>query len=80
MGDVTVDLTHQKVDARDCPDCEEGLEGPVDVIRTHIQVTGPLTGDQEARLKEIAGRCPIHKTLRGRPQLFEDLHVRVPGE
>lgn len=28
-----------------------------------IQLHGPLTGEQRERLLEIAGKCPLHKTL-----------------
>ncbi|MEX2599626.1 MAG: OsmC family protein [Dehalococcoidia bacterium] len=79
LGKVTVELSHEKVKAEDCDECEEGLTGLVDLIHIRTTVTGPLTGEQEARLREIAGRCPVHKTLRGRPQMVEDLVVQVPG-
>ncbi|MEX2430590.1 MAG: OsmC family protein [Dehalococcoidia bacterium] len=80
LGQVTVELSHDRVDGKDCAECEEGLEGPVDLIHIHTTLTGPLTGEQEARLREIAGRCPIHKTLRGKTQIIEGLEVLVPGE
>jgi putative redox protein len=35
----------------------------LDRIEREISLTGPLTGEQRARLLEIANRCPVHRTL-----------------
>lgn len=35
------------------------------VITRHITLTGELDGGQRQRLIEIAGKCPVHKTLVG---------------
>jgi uncharacterized OsmC-like protein len=40
-------------------------------MRTSL--TGPLDDEQVARLKEIAAKCPVHKTLMGQPQIVETL-------
>lgn len=64
VEDVTVELRHEKIHAQDCADCET-KNGKVDKITRDITVKGPLTDDQVARLKEIAGKCPVHKTLMG---------------
>jgi uncharacterized OsmC-like protein len=55
-------LTHSKVHADDCRDCETS-EGHVDVIEVQIELQGELTGEQKQRLLEIADRCPVHRTL-----------------
>jgi putative redox protein len=66
---VAVELTHEKVLARDCADCSAaeieaaGPEGRIDLIRTFVSFEGPLTVEQTDRLREIAGRCPVHRTL-----------------
>lgn len=61
---VTVRLTHRKVHARDCDECETD-GGFVDHIGREIELTGPLEDDQRERLLAIADRCPVHKTLHG---------------
>ena len=61
---VTVRLRHEKIRAEDCPDCET-KEGKVDFIECEIALDGDLSAEQRARLMEIAGRCPVHKTLMG---------------
>jgi putative redox protein len=34
-------------------------------MRRTIDLDGDLTEEQRARLLEIAGKCPVHKTLTG---------------
>lgn len=62
LDKVTVDLTHSKVHARDCAECET-REGKVDRIERVVTITGDLDPDQRQRLMEIADKCPVHRTL-----------------
>lgn len=48
--------------AEDCAACES-REGRVDVIDLELALEGDLDNDQRARLVEIAGRRPVHRTL-----------------
>jgi putative redox protein len=48
--------------AADCGDCET-REGMIDRIEVDLALAGPLTDEQRARLLEIAGRCPVPRTL-----------------
>jgi putative redox protein len=59
---VSVMLSHDKVHAEDCADCET-REGKVDVIEREIELTGNLDDSQRARLMEISEKCPVHRTL-----------------
>lgn len=59
---VEVRLRHSKIHAADCAECET-REGKLDRIESDIVLVGPLDGDQRARLLEIAGKCPVHRTL-----------------
>ena len=36
----------------------------LDQIDTQLDFTGPLTAEQRAKLIEIAGKCPVHRTLK----------------
>lgn len=72
---MTVDLTHERVHADDCADCEEPREGFIDVIRSSIEVTGDLSEEQRERLQVIAGHCPVHKTLANQPHMVEELRI-----
>ncbi|WGS18613.1 MULTISPECIES: bifunctional alpha/beta hydrolase/OsmC family protein [unclassified Bradyrhizobium] len=59
---VTVTLTHSKIYAKDCAECET-REGMLDQIDRVIRIEGTLDDDQRKRLMEIADKCPVHKTL-----------------
>lgn len=63
LESVEVELSHAKVHAADCQQCE-GREGRVDRIERHIRVNGDLDNEQIQRLGEIAKRCPVHQTLQ----------------
>ncbi|WP_288901301.1 alpha/beta fold hydrolase [uncultured Sneathiella sp.] len=62
LENVAVRLSHKKIHAKDCADCEEKT-GKIDVIDREIELTGELSGEQKDRLMEIADRCPVHQTL-----------------
>ena len=59
---VTVRLRHTRIHAVDCAECET-REGMIDRIELSLELAGPLTEAQRAGLLEIAGRCPVHRTL-----------------
>jgi uncharacterized OsmC-like protein len=62
LEQVTVRLRHSKIYASDCAECET-KEGKIDRIERDIELAGPLTETQRMRLLEIAGKCPVHRTL-----------------
>jgi len=59
---VEVRLRHAKIHAEECAECET-REGKVDRIELELLLGGDLTGEQEARIREIALKCPVHRTL-----------------
>jgi putative redox protein len=59
---VEVVLEHRKDYVRDCDDCVEKT-ARIDVIDVHISLRGDLNADQQARLHNIAPRCPVSQTL-----------------
>jgi putative redox protein len=71
LEDVRVLLTHDKLHAKDCQECENE-EGMLDVIRRKVEIKGNLTPEQHARLQEIATRCPVHRTLTGTIEVLHD--------
>jgi putative redox protein len=60
---VSVRLTHNKIHAEDCLNCET-KEGMVDRIDRMITMEGALDAEQRKRLLEIADKCPVHRTLK----------------
>ncbi len=59
---VSVRLTHNKIHAEDCLNCET-KEGMIDRIDRNITLEGALRADERKRLMEIADKCPVHRTL-----------------
>jgi putative redox protein len=62
LESVEVRLTHSRIYAEDCADCETKT-GKIDQIDREITLHGPLSDEQRQRLLEIANRCPVHRTL-----------------
>ncbi|MEM7537459.1 MAG: bifunctional alpha/beta hydrolase/OsmC family protein [Chloroflexota bacterium] len=62
LESIEVDLSHSKIHAKDCEECET-VQGKVDRIDRQIQINGPLDDEQRAKLMEIADKCPVHRTL-----------------
>ncbi|MFT7587077.1 MAG: putative redox protein [Cellvibrionaceae bacterium] len=59
---INLQLDHEKVSANACDDCLT-IDGKVDIINIDISFVGDLTEEQIERLKFIAGKCPIHRSL-----------------
>jgi uncharacterized OsmC-like protein/fermentation-respiration switch protein FrsA (DUF1100 family) len=59
---TTVTLSHRKIHAGDCAECET-REGMLDQIDRVIAMEGALDAEQRKRLMEIADKCPVHRTL-----------------
>jgi putative redox protein len=62
LAGVTVALSHDRVHARDCAECDTD-DGRLDRIRRTITMSGELSRDQRADLLRVADRCPVHRTL-----------------
>lgn len=62
LKDVEVQLSHARVYAKDCEDCETS-NVMLDQIRSQIRLEGDLDEAHRKRLLQIARRCPVHRTL-----------------
>jgi putative redox protein len=62
LDGVTVRLTHSRIHAQDCADCET-KEGKLDQIERELVLSGRLNDEQRTKLVEIADKCPVHRTL-----------------
>jgi putative redox protein len=75
---ASVALTHDRVHARDCAECEG--DGPMlEVIDKVLTLEGDLSEAERARLVEISGRCPVHRTLQARPTIRTRLERGDPA-
>lgn len=68
LEDITVRLHHERVHARDCAECAHESRS-LDRITLTLELAGPLTEDQRSQLRQIAARCPVHKTLTSNIQI-----------
>ena len=62
LENVTVRLSHTRVHETDCQECVEHPRR-LDRISLTLELTGALNDEQRERLRQIAARCPVHKTL-----------------
>lgn len=72
LESATVRMTHEKIHATDCAECETE-EGKLDRITRKIDLEGDLTDTQRSRLLEIANKCPVHRTLHSEVQVLSSL-------
>jgi putative redox protein len=62
LENVMVSLSHSRIYAADCEECET-KQGMLDRIDVEVELTGPLTPEQHAKLMQVAAKCPVHRTL-----------------
>ncbi len=72
LESATVRVSHGKIHAEDCADCETA-DGKIDEFRRVLELDGELTEEQRARLLEIADRCPVHRTIHGEVKVRTEL-------
>lgn len=65
LGRISVSVDHAKIHAEDCRDCGEERDGRIDRFERRLRVEGTLDPGLQARLLEIADKCPVHRTLEG---------------
>jgi putative redox protein len=70
LREVRAELTHERIHASDCGECEE-TEGYIERIRVNLALEGDLDDEQRARLKQIAGKCPVRRTLLSGPKILD---------
>ncbi len=71
LEEVKVKLTHDKIHKVDGENSEDS-KGKIDQIKRLVSLKGDLTPEQRKRLIEIADRCPVHKTLEGKPEILTE--------
>lgn len=51
----------------------------IDLIERDIELAGPLTTDERARLVDMAERSPVHRTLMGQKRIITRLVEEAVG-
>lgn len=69
---VEVSLSHERNYLDDADNAaEQGSQ--IEALIRKVQLTGPLSDSEKARLMEIAERCPVHRTLHNNPHVVTTL-------
>lgn len=78
LGRISVDVSHAKVHMQDCIDCPEEMKGKarIDQFSRVISVEGEISDEIRDKLIEIAGKCPVHRTLERSSQV----QTRLAGQ
>ncbi len=66
LGRVSVDVSHKKIHSKDCADCTEEVRNSgakIDQFHRVITIEGDLPDEIADKIVEIAGKCPVHRTL-----------------
>jgi uncharacterized OsmC-like protein/fermentation-respiration switch protein FrsA (DUF1100 family) len=66
LGRISVEVRHGKVAADHCADCgevAEGRGGKIDRFERIVRIAGEIDAGLAAKIAEIAGKCPVHRTL-----------------
>jgi len=72
LRSVSINVTHEKIHAADCADCDTKT-GKIDAFYRKLSFEGDLSDEQRIRLVEIAERCPVHRTLHGEVKVITEL-------
>jgi putative redox protein len=72
---VYVELSHDRVHARDCQECETDDDALIELFRRYILVRGKLDQEQVASLGQIALRCPVHRTLTSSIKIIDEIEA-----
>jgi putative redox protein len=75
LDHVSVRLSHERVHAEDCANCES-KDGKLDVINRELTLKGDLDDDTRQKLIEIANKCPVSRTLTGTIEVHTTLADR----
>ncbi|XLS27976.1 alpha/beta fold hydrolase [Flavobacteriaceae bacterium M23B6Z8] len=62
LQNIEVHTSYNKKHASDCENCESD-SAKIDTFTKEIKITGNLSEEQRKKLLEIAGKCPVHRTL-----------------
>ena len=62
LENIVVSLRHSRIHAHDCEECLT-KDGMIDRIDVGVELTGPLTSEQQDELMKTAASCPVHRAL-----------------
>lgn len=72
LQELSVHVSYDRRYMDDCTDCEKS-DKKLEFFDTEFEFVGDLDEEQKARLIEIAGKCPVHRTITGNPKFTSKL-------
>ncbi|MBV8200317.1 MAG: OsmC family protein [Acidobacteria bacterium] len=78
LAGTRVRLRHSRDHKADCESCAES-GARLERIDRELELLGPLTAEQRARLAAIADRCPVHRTLSAGVEVVTKVQPEVLG-
>lgn len=82
LGRIGVDVSHAKIHARDCEECAESERSSgarIDRFERIISVDGEVSEELRDKIVEIAGKCPVHRTLEAVAKIKTVVKSESPG-
>ena len=82
LGRLTVSVKHGKLPAEHCQDCgeaAEGRSGNIDRFERVISIEGGVDAAMANKLIQIAGKCPVHRTLDARSAVITTIARNEPS-
>lgn len=73
LESVEIEYEFTRVHAEDCQECESEEGGLLDVIRSKATIWGKFDESTRQRLEQIVSRCPVHKTLEHKINIFDSV-------
>jgi uncharacterized OsmC-like protein len=77
LAPFTVHVTHDKIHAVDCGECTAGADAKIDEFVRRITFEGHLDEEVKAKVLDIAGKCPVHRTLEARSAVATSVETLV---
>jgi uncharacterized OsmC-like protein len=69
---VEITIENDRMHAKDCADCLS-TSGYIHRFSVAIKLIGDLSAEQKGRMLDVAGRCPVNKTLSSEIRIDERL-------
>jgi len=73
LESVRATYEHDRIHARDCQECDDDATGFIDRIHSRVHIEGEFDDAQRARLAQIVGRCPVHRTLENATMMADEV-------
>ena len=75
LVNVETHVNHNKTHAEDCNNCERNTS-KIDIFEREIILEGNLDEDQQKKVLEIADKCPVHRTLHNKIEIYTRLEKK----